>query len=464
VSERQGIDDHERRNGSDAAHGGEESEAACQATTRSGQPCRNRALPGSSYCRVHQPDLAATHADADEDAAARAPFQRVEIDADDSWLEDDSGGAEQASAAPDIQVRGRIAPAAIEAGAVDIVLHNLEQQVRAQPGDPTRELALGVLKLARENLERLGGESGKRVAELLAGINVDDLRSPEFWQGLGMVVRYQLDEQIARLRRRQRGSYPTDPYGFDPEVLRVVRPFANFLYRSWWRVETLGIERIPERGRALLVANHSGVLPFDGVMIVTSIYEEHPRQRLVRSLFNHWFATVPFLAPLLTGLGQVQALPENARRLLEEDELVCTFPEGYKGAGKLFGQRYQLSRFGRGGYVQAALQTGAPLIPVAVIGAEETYPMLIDFQPLARLIGAPYFPITPFFPWLGALGAIPLPTKWWIEFGEPIPTASYGPQGADDPLLVARLSEQVREAIQRMIDDRLARRGSIFLG
>lgn len=384
---------------------------------------------------------------------------------DASWLETEASDEPAPAPQPEISVRGReqaLPGPAAPHESVEVVLHNLEEHVLQQPSDGARDLALGMLTLVRANFERLGGESGKRVAELLDSISVDDLRSPDFWKGLGLVVRYQLDAQLESVRRRQRGDYATDPYGFDPEVLRSVRPFAQFLYRSWWRVEALGVEHIPERGRGLLVANHSGVLPFDGVMIVTAVYEEHPRQRLVRSLFNHWFATVPFLAPLLTSLGQVQALPENAVRLLEEDELVCTFPEGYKGAGKLFDQRYQLGRFGRGGYVRAALLTGAPLIPVAVVGAEETYPMLADARPIARLIGAPYFPITPFFPWLGAFGAIPLPTKWWIEFGQPIETASYGPSGADDPLLVARLSDAVRAAIQAMIDGRLEQRRSLF--
>jgi 1-acyl-sn-glycerol-3-phosphate acyltransferase len=268
----------------------------------------------------------------------------------------------------------------------------------AQAGQPGAELARGALRLIRENLERTPPGPFKQVAERIRDNLSDDILTPEFWQGIALVLRYQLDERVEAFKRRQRGEYATDAYGYDPQVLEAALPFARFLYHSWWRVSAHGIEHIPPAGRALMVSNHSGVLPFDGAMIVTAVLEQHPQRRLVRNLFNDWFAAVPYLAPLLTSMGQVQAQPENALRLLAEDELVCVFPEGYKGIGKPFKQRYKLGRFGRGGYVQAALRTGAPLIPTAVVGAEEIYPLIGNMPRLAKAIGAPYFPITPFFP------------------------------------------------------------------
>lgn len=360
-------------------------------------------------------------------------------------------------------------PLAVRLGAADerrrqpiaMLIDDLEGRARAEPG-PATELILGVLKLVRENATRLAQSPLGQLGDMLASTSQQDLRSPEFWRGLGLVLRYQLDEATASLRRRQRGEYATDPYGYDHEAFAAALPFARFLYQSWWRVETHGMQHIPAQGRALLVSNHSGALPFDGMMIVTAVHDQ--QQRLVRGLFNDWFATIPFVASFLTSLGQVQASPENALRLLCEEQLVCTFPEGYKGTGKLFKDRYKLARFGRAGFVQVALRAQAPIIPVAVVGAEEIYPLLGNIEPLAKAIGAPYFPATPFFPWLGPLGVIPLPSKWSISFGTPIPTSEHGPEAADDPLLVAELSAQTRAAVQAMIDERLEQRRSVFWG
>lgn len=330
--------------------------------------------------------------------------------------------------------------------------------------DRRRELADAVLRLITENLERMAPLQVRIVLGLLRKFNIDvqDYLTLDFWQGVGAILRYQITEQAAFVQRRLRGDYQTDPYGMDRDIIEVVRPFLIFMYRTWWRVQTEGLEHIPMTGRALLVANHSGVLPWDGAMIGTAVYEEHPSARIVRNLFLHWFSTVPILAPTLTSMGQVPALPENAVRLLEDDELICVFPEGVKGVSKLFQDRYRLARFGRGGFVQAALRTGAPLIPVAVVGAEETYPMVANAEPLAKLFGFPFFPVTPFFPWLGLLGTIPLPTRWSITFCPPITTVEYGPAAADEPLTVFRLTEQIRTAIQDTIDAKLKERPSIF--
>jgi 1-acyl-sn-glycerol-3-phosphate acyltransferase len=259
-------------------------------------------------------------------------------------------------------------------------------------------------------------------------------------------------------------SEEVDEFGYDPKFSEALEPFFEFLYTLWWRVETTGIENVPGEGPALMVANHSGVLPWDGLMIKVALKQEHPSRRPCRMLALDMFALLPILAPLLSRTGAVRASQENGARLLEKGELVGVFPEGVKGVGKLYRNRYRLARFGRGGFVRLALRTRAPIVPCAVVGAEEIYPVLARADFVGRPFGLPYFPLTPTFPWLGLLGVVPLPTKWTLDFADPIPTAAYGPEAAEDPILVNRLSQQVRSTLQRMVDGRLARRRSVFLG
>jgi 1-acyl-sn-glycerol-3-phosphate acyltransferase len=259
-------------------------------------------------------------------------------------------------------------------------------------------------------------------------------------------------------------SEEVDEFGFDQRFTETVRPFLEFLYAAWWRVETAGLEHVPAEGAALIVANHSGVLPWDGLMINVAIRHEHVARRECRMLALDMFALLPFLAPLLTRTGAVRASPENGERLLRKGEVVGVFPEGVKGVGKRFRERYKLARFGRGGFVRLALRTGAPLVPCAVVGAEEIHPMLGSANWIGRPFGLPYLPITPTFPLLGPLGVVPLPTKWTIDFADPVDTQSYGPEAAEDPILVNRLAEDVRATIQKIIDGRLARRRSVWFG
>jgi 1-acyl-sn-glycerol-3-phosphate acyltransferase len=358
----------------------------------------------------------------------------------------------------------------IPIGGVAADLYDAELKVRSGAGQTNDQaaamanMAAGALKLIGDNLRRMTEEQADKVTALLHGIDLKDYLDPNFWRGVGMVLQYQIDEQVSFVKRRLSGEYTTDPYGMDRELIEVARPFLTFMYRTWWRVSATGLEHVPAEGRALLVGNHSGVLPWDGAMIAVAVADEHPAQneRIVRSLHLHWFSTLPFVAPALAALGQVPGLPENAIRLLEDDELVCVFPEGLKGVGKLYKDRYKLARFGRGGFVQAAIRARAPIVPVAVVGAEEIYPMLANADAIARMLGMPYFPITPFFPWLGPLGVIPLPTHWSITFCEPLRTDMYEPAEADDPLTVLGLSEMVRATIQETIDTRLAARTSVF--
>lgn len=255
---------------------------------------------------------------------------------------------------------------------------------------------------------------------------------------------------------------PSDEFGFDHEFTERVFRAALWLYRNYWRVEVDGVTNVPGRGRALLVANHAGIVPYDGAMIRTAIVAEHPHPRHARMLVVDWAFAVPFTNTLLVKTGNVLAHPDNATALLERGELVGVFPEGEKGASKGYGNRYKIRRLGRGGFVQVALRTGAPIIPVAVVGSEEVHPVITDLKPLARLFGLPMMPVTPTFPWLGLAGLVPLPSKWFIAFGPPIDVARYGPEGAGDARLVLEISEQVRAWIQTTVNQLRPRRKTIF--
>jgi 1-acyl-sn-glycerol-3-phosphate acyltransferase len=256
-----------------------------------------------------------------------------------------------------------------------------------------------------------------------------------------------------------------DDFGHDPRATARWEWLFEFLYTRWFRVEALGVDNVPSRGRALLIANHAGSLPYDSAMVMHAVRRDHPSRRDVRPLVEDTVFHLPFLGPIMNRIGGVRADPENAERLLMKDELVAVFPEGEKGMGKLWKDRYRLQRFGRGGFVKLALRTGAPIIPVAVVGAEEAAPMLGKVTWFARNIGIPWIPVTPTFPWLGPAGLLPLPSKWYVEFGEPIDLTKQGltPASADDRLLVNRLADQIRTQIQGMIDGLLARRRSPVL-
>jgi 1-acyl-sn-glycerol-3-phosphate acyltransferase len=273
-----------------------------------------------------------------------------------------------------------------------------------------------------------------------------------------------LRDSVQRMGRRMAGRYHEDEWGFDEEFAEAVYPFFEFLYDYWWRIQATGVENVPAHGRALVVSNHSGSLfPFDASMLVGSIMKEHPLPRWPRPMVLNWAFELPFLSFFMRKVGGVPASPFNAIRLLEQDEIVMVFPEGVKGTGKPFSERYRLQRFGRGGFVEVALRTGSPIVPVAVVGAEEIYPKIADSQLLAKLLGAPFVPITPTLPWLGPLGLIPLPSRWRIEFCEPIDVSEYPPEAADDRALLFEISERVRDTIQEQLYEALVRRGSAFL-
>jgi len=273
-----------------------------------------------------------------------------------------------------------------------------------------------------------------------------------------------LREAVEIIVRRLQGEYHEDEWGFDEQFAEAVFPLFEFLYSAWWRVAVEGTRNVPAHGRALLVANHAGSLfPFDAAMMTIAIMKEHPLPRWPRFMVLDWAFVLPFVSSLMRRCGGIPASPSNAIRLLEQNELVMAFPEGVKGTGKAFAERYRVQRLGRGGFVEIALRAQAPIVPVAVVGAEEIYPKLGESRALARAVGAPYVPITPTFPWLGPLGLLPLPSRWRIEFCDPVELGGYGPEAAEDRRVVFDLAEQVRETIQGKLYENLAKRRSTFL-
>ena len=265
----------------------------------------------------------------------------------------------------------------------------------------------------------------------------------------------------AALRSR---SEEFDDFGLDPGFEQRVLPAVEFLYKTYFRTSVEGIDNVPAEGRCIVVANHSGALPLDGPMLRAALRIEHPRKRDLRWLAEDFVYYLPFAGVFMNRVGAVRACPENAERLLEKESLVAVFPEGVHGIKKLFRERYHLQRFGRGGYIRLCLRMRAPIVPCAIIGAEESSPLLYRLEGLTELLGLPYFPITPTFPLLGLAGLLPAPTKWKMRFGEPIHLDSYGPEAADDHVLVGRLSERVRSSIQAMLDSGLRERRSVWFG
>jgi 1-acyl-sn-glycerol-3-phosphate acyltransferase len=268
---------------------------------------------------------------------------------------------------------------------------------------------------------------------------------------------------LAFVRRRITGDVEVDDFGFDPELTdKVVLALMRPLYNKYFRVEVLGLEHVPTRGGALVVANHSGTIPLDSLMTQLALLDHHPARRNLRMLGADLVFQTPIVSELARKTGTTLACNADAERRLSRGELVGVWPEGFKGIGKPFSERYKLQRFGRGGFVSAALRSQVPIVPCSIVGAEEIYPILGNMKTLARLLGLPYLPVTPTFPLLGPLGMIPLPSKWIIEFGEPIDTVQHGVAAADDPMLVFNLTDQVRETIQHTLYRLLMSRRSVF--
>nr|WP_231514744.1 lysophospholipid acyltransferase family protein [Mycobacterium sp. URHB0044] len=324
---------------------------------------------------------------------------------------------------------------------------------------------------ARRHPSLLVDPGTRASAEQMAAVvhEIDERRSSVSGSQAGNDGPNELAQRIAAVaefvRKRMSGDYTVDEFGFDPHLNSAIfLPLLRVFFKSWFRVEVSGIENLPETGAALIVANHAGVLPFDGLMASVAVHDEHPAHRDLRLLAADMVFDFPMIGQAARKAGHTMACAADAHRLLVAGELTAVFPEGYKGLGKPFRDRYKLQRFGRGGFVAAALQAKAPIVPCSIVGSEEIYPMIADVKVLARLFGLPYFPVTPLFPLAGAAGLIPMPSKWHIQFGEPIPTDDYDESAADDPMVTFELTDQVRETIQQTLYQLLANRRNAFLG
>jgi 1-acyl-sn-glycerol-3-phosphate acyltransferase len=401
-------------------------QATCVATTRRGIRCTRPARPGSDRC--------AQHARASSDTSAATSRASV-TPTDAPSVPADIDTAELREVVRDLTAdRGRFG-----AGAGEVTATALD------------DLAAVVTWL---------GDNVVRVRDALVNNGLVDPR--RFEQFLAEAAAA-LTSAAGAVTTRLRGDYEEDDFGYDREFTEAIMPLVALLHDYWWRVDTIGMDNVPADGRGLLVSNHAGSgLPFDGVMIKTALLRDHPGHRHLRLLVLDWLMGLPWLADLMKQTGQVLACTPNATELLLQDELVAVFPEGIKGMAKPFSQRYNLQRFGRGGFVRVALKTGAPIIPVAVVGSEEIYPKIGNIPMVNKLIGAPFVPMTPLFPFLGIAGLIPLPSKWIIEFCDPIDVSQYPPEAADDRSFILELSEQIRATIQERLRANLAKRSTPF--
>jgi len=323
-------------------------------------------------------------------------------------------------------------------------------------------------------VDRLAEEAGQRMAEELAAPRrrlavvpggPAELEAPAMADGdsPGGLTEALLGA-VDFVRRRLEGDYAVDEFGFDPELTeRVMLAVLRPVYRRWFRVELRGQDRLPSDHGALLVGNHSGTVAWDALMTQVAVHDSTDG-RFLRLLGADLVFGTPVMGDVARRMGATLAASSDAERLLSSGELVGVWPEGFKGIGKSYRDRYRLQRFGRGGFVSAAIRTQVPIVPVSIVGAEEIHPMLADVRPLARLTGAPYWPVTPTFPLLGPLGLVPLPSKWLIEFGEPIATDELDPSAAEDPMVVFEITDRVREVIQQTLYALLVQRRSVFLG
>ena len=316
---------------------------------------------------------------------------------------------------------------------------------REPPPDPEAE-ELDELRRALEDLR----------LEIRSRIDAQEARGID-WVGLVNELRARLST-LGMIER----SAAVDEFGMDELALQRSRTVQDFLMDRYWRVQVDGAHRLPESGPCLFVANRSGLLPYDGLMIAHAVARARRGAARPRFLVADWLITLPFAQPFLARHGGVRACRENADRLLRKGHSVVAFPEGVKGAAKVFRERYQLKRFGRGGVVRTALENRVPLVPVGVVGAEEAHPLLFKAQLAGRALGLPFLPVTPTFPALGGFGLLPLPSKWVITFGSPADLDYDDPSAADDELLVSRLTAQLRSRIQALVDQGLETRESVW--
>lgn len=459
----------------------------CGALTAAGQPCRNYAVDGGR-CRVHAPSDPDTEVAPPRKAVRREPglaggaprarpgarphpaisdtrggrivgdgrgaaagagrrgAPRSGRDVGDA---ESQGGTAQAGPAQGGPAQG--GPAQAEAGA---------SSARAGAGDgggiggggQSAGPRAGSFAWADAQLLQRGYGSAIDGLELLR-----DAADDRFLEALRGLVGF--------LRRRVTGAYEIDAFGFDEDLTtHVLMPLLRPLHRHYWRVTSHGIEHVPSEGGGLLVANHAGTLPADALITRLDVFDLTGRH--ARELGADLVFRTPFVGELARKTGATLASGDDADRLLSSGELVAVWPEGFKGLGKPWKDRYKLQRFGRGGFVATASRAQVPIIPTAIVGSEEIYPMLFDLRIVARLLGLPYFPVVPqmfALPVLGPFALLPLPSKWVIEYGEPIEPSSIGRDIAEDPMALFDLTDQVRERIQQMLHRNLMGRRSVFL-
>ncbi len=273
-------------------------------------------------------------------------------------------------------------------------------------------------------------------------------------------------ERLRELLPERDPERTLDDWGRSERLVSAADPLLDFYYRYWFRVEAEGVENVPASGGALLVCNHSGALPPDAPMIMQAIRNEHPLQRPVYMLGEHWFKGYPGVSMLANKLGVIPAHPANAQRLLgDEGRLALVFPEGMKGSGKVLWQRYRLRRFGRGGFVRTALRAGVPIVPIALVGGEEAMPIFAHLRSMQRLTGLIYAPLNHAFPHFGPLAALMyMPAKFRIRFLEPLDLPALPEETVDDSAAVQGIAEEVRARIQGALDSMLAERRSVWLG
>lgn len=362
---------------------------------------------------------------------------------------------------------GKPAPAGAKRQAPHQTRHSAKQGTTAAPqAKPklravTEEDAAAAAKAAYG--ESTGRSKTASAAPVAAGLGVEEVFGA-LLQGAQRVLGEDWESRLAAilsaLRRRLAGDFDVDVFGFDAQITDIGVAAIEPIAERWFRLQVRGEENIPAEGGALLVANHSGTVPIDG--LITGYAVRKYAGRHLRPLGADLVFSLPFVGQVARKVGATLACTEDAERLLASGELAGVWPEGFKGIGKPFADRYKLQRFGRGGFVSSAMRAGVPIVPVSIVGAEEIYPLVGNVPSLARLLGLPYLPITPFFPLLGPLGLIPLPSKWIIEFGEPIRTDAFDPESADDPMLLFNVTDQVRETIQQTLYKLLVDRGNAF--
>lgn len=262
------------------------------------------------------------------------------------------------------------------------------------------------------------------------------------------VVPSEVDEIVDALPRHNVGSQGYDPWGLNMDTAKIGFTAVRWLYEKYFRAEAHGLENVPTEGRLLIVGNHGGQLPMDGVLAAYAIATNPYGPRLPRSMVERWFPTVPFLGNFINQVGGVVGDPKNCGKMLEREEAIIVFPEGIRGSGKPYRLRYQLQRFGHG-FMHLAMEHRTPIVPMGIVGCEETMPSMGNIKPLARMLGLPYFPLAPL---------LPLPAKVDIGFGKPL----VFDDDARNEGEVERRVEQVKDAIRDLIDQGLSRRKAVF--